>query len=271
MLAESFDWATRRIPLDPLLSALERAWVRRFVRQRNYAARVVPKHLHGGSYFTEAAETIFEEAPKRKPPGTALDRIAQSVDLLDKFTDRQSEDAFRRVTAAALVAGSNQTMVDSGTLRPAFGLKSDPVKRYLKARSAEQLGRDVDASTKKRLRALLVRGYEEGWRQSRLIKEIRELYDGFTYSRAKVIAIYEVGNAYSEGSLQQARDLESDGIAMEKAWATAANPCPICDPNGAAGWIPLEESFPSGHDRPMAHGRCRCSLMTRTVRAERAA
>lgn len=53
-------------------------------------------------------------------------------------------------------------------------------------------------------------------------------------------------------------------VAMyEKLWVTDGEPCEICDENAIAGWIPMDEEFPSGHDEPDAHPNCKCVLETR--------
>lgn len=51
--------------------------------------------------------------------------------------------------------------------------------------------------------------------------------------------------------------------AYEKRWQTDANPCPVCDENSLAGWIPMDETFPSGDDEPLAHPNCYCELVVR--------
>jgi hypothetical protein len=49
--------------------------------------------------------------------------------------------------------------------------------------------------------------------------------------------------------------------APGKCWITAQDHrvCIACQQNQWAGWIPIDVLFPSGHDRPPAHPRCRCA------------
>lgn len=52
----------------------------------------------------------------------------------------------------------------------------------------------------------------------------------------------------------------------EKRWMSGFDDsrlCEICKANEAAGWIPFNEPFPSGHMRPLAHEDCGCSLDSR--------
>jgi len=70
-------------------------------------------------------------------------------------------------------------------------------------------------------------------------------------------------DAWLERGLKQSRGLQSAGLPMEKSWLTCGDDtvCEICNGNAEAGWIPLDEPFPSGHMRPLAHDGCRCDLL----------
>ena len=75
----------------------------------------------------------------------------------------------------------------------------------------------------------------------------------------------EIGDAYAEGNLIVAQELAAAGIEMEKAWSTVGDDkvSELCAGNEAQGWIPLEDAFQSGHQRPLGHPGCRCDLRTR--------
>ncbi len=62
-----------------------------------------------------------------------------------------------------------------------------------------------------------------------------------------------------------AEELERTGHRMEKSWEHRLHPglCDICRKNSEAGWIPLHEAFPSGHQTPPAHDGCRCGSVIR--------
>lgn len=51
----------------------------------------------------------------------------------------------------------------------------------------------------------------------------------------------------------------------EKLWLTDGRPCEVCEENAVAGWIPVDQSFPSGDWEPRAHPNCKCSLEVRKV------
>lgn len=261
-LAESLLWASRRAIVDPLILELMIAWEECFRRQGRYFIRKGVPKLQEGTFF---------EAAARQPDMRALDAIAAAVNTLDDFRDTFAGQTFTRVVSLALVGGAQQTQRDTGSFILGFDLKSPVVLDYLKQHSAEKLGADVDATTKTRLRSLLTKGYKESWGIGRTKVEIRNLFDGFAAkatqahieTRAELIAVTEIGQAFSHGALEQGKRMEDQGIKMEKAWALAANACAICAPNASQGWILIERQFFSGHDRPLAHPACRCSLLLR--------
>lgn len=78
------------------------------------------------------------------------------------------------------------------------------------------------------------------------------------------------GNIYIQQSFVQAQDLQSAGIEMEKSWSAVddGKDCESCKKNEQAGWIPLNQAFPSGHQIPLAHAGCRCDLRIRRKKEE---
>jgi hypothetical protein len=66
------------------------------------------------------------------------------------------------------------------------------------------------------------------------------------------------GNAVAE-------KLEQMGLPQEKSWRASPDEktCPICRGNQDAGWIPLHDPFPSGHQMAPAHMKCRCRTLKR--------
>lgn len=251
------DWADRAQIVNPLIAKLYAVTVRRFNRQRNHLL----KNLSPLSdYFVEAATL------KRKPPKSTVESV---VDSLDSFTFTLFDRTFEDAVAAAIVGGAK--LADAGGLEVSFNLKSEPVAKYIRERSAAKMGADIDATTKDRLRSLISTAYEEQWTRPKLVKQIKALYSGFTTrigtgpirNRAELIALTELGKAMSYGTLEGAKDLEARGITMEKKWGLASGACPICQANADQEWIPIGNAFASGATMPLQHPACRCSLMTR--------
>jgi len=60
----------------------------------------------------------------------------------------------------------------------------------------------------------------------------------------------------------------ADEGATEKSWVGGT--CETCIENADAGWIDMDDQFPSGDDEPPAHPNCNCELETRDVQEARA-
>jgi hypothetical protein len=146
-----------------------------------------------------------------------------------------------------------------------FDLKNPRAVAYLEAHGAE-LVRNIDETTRDYIRTVLVEGASKGWSYGEMARRISGRYKEFAVgrpqlhidSRAHMIAVTEVGNAYAEGNLQVAQGLAAAGLKMEKSWHTRSDDRTeaICLDNEAEGWIPLEQTFSSGHMRPLAHPAC---------------
>jgi hypothetical protein len=123
------------------------------------------------------------------------------------------------------------------------------------------------------LNTILTQAADEGWSYQRTAEAIIDRYKEFAIgkpqehidSRAHLIAVTEVGNAYVEGNMIVARDLQDAGVEMEKAWSTVGDSkvTEECKANEAQGFIPIDQPFLSGDMRPLRFPGCRCDLLTR--------
>lgn len=250
-LVENLAWFDRRRVVDQPIALLTSAWQARFDAQSRYIIR------RGLPYLRSVKES--ED-----------DAIAKALAALAAFKFKAADKALEAGVSIVFKGGGDQSALDIGV---SYLTGDDAVLRYLKLHGAEKLAADVDDTTRKLVRAKLVQSFEDKWTYNRTVKEIRALFAGFSATapqahirnRAELIAVNELGNAYSAGSLFVGRDLKSQGYAIEKAWALAANPCPMCQGNAAQGWIDIDKVFSSGHDAPCGHPACRCSLTTRTA------
>lgn len=73
-----------------------------------------------------------------------------------------------------------------------------------------------------------------------------------------IFAHNETADALSSASLDRMKDMGIEG----KEWVTAGDDrvCEICLGNEAAGVIPTDKAFPSGHMHPPGCENCRCAL-----------
>lgn len=87
-------------------------------------------------------------------------------------------------------------------------------------------------------------------------------------SRAHLVAVTEVGDAYEHGNEIVVNDLAAAGLRMEKKWDTIGDGrvSDGCRENEQAGWIPIDEEFPSGDMRPLRFPGCRCTALYRRAR-----
>jgi hypothetical protein len=131
------------------------------------------------------------------------------------------------------------------------------------AQRAAQLVTGINLQTQQRMAQLIARGIRdklgvEG--TGRLIR--RELLD-MSVRRSNLIATTEINDAMSEAMLQkmQARNAPGKTTVLSRI-----NPCPVCINNHQAGAMPIDQAFPSGHQRPPFHPDCHCTLVTKRLR-----
>jgi SPP1 gp7 family putative phage head morphogenesis protein len=112
----------------------------------------------------------------------------------------------------------------------------------------------MDMETKSRLAKIISDGIDNKRGVEGLARDIRKEFEDMSKTRARMISLTETNNALSEGSLQRMKDMGVDG----KEWIPI-RPCQICADNAAAGVIPIDQPFPSGHMRTPAHPNCVCT------------
>lgn len=140
-----------------------------------------------------------------------------------------------------------------------FGQIDDRVAAWA-ADNAAELVTQVTDTTREKLRALIADGIADGLTREEIISDMMDSYS-FSEERAALIADTEIGFANSAGSLMGLQEAEDAGVNVKKEWDATDEPCPICQGNQAVGAIPLDATFPSGDDAPLAHPNCRCVLV----------
>ena len=156
-----------------------------------------------------------------------------------------------------------------------FNLDNPLAVAYLRQVGAD-LVTNVNSTTRDTLRRIAVQAAEEGWSYNRTAKAITDRFVEFAVgkpqlhiqSRAHLVAVTELGNAYEESNLIVAQDMASEGLEMEKKWLTTGDDrvSDGCRENEAQGWIPAGDDFKSGHQRPLRFPGCRCSSEFRVKR-----
>lgn len=282
--------AAHRRDLAELARAIDRLLEAAAHRTRDRATRTIRQRLTRdlraafrgqGSAVQDALERAQERLQRALAPASESRRQfheADAPDWLDALlgdvlddTAAPFVDAIERAVGASLDAGAQETARQSG-IAGAFTLDNPAAVGYAEDYAARLVAR-INATTRDGIRRLVAEAVGDGWSYQQLAGAIRETYQGFTTpkpqqhirDRAELVAVTEVGNAYEAGTAGTIRQLEQAGLAMEKAWLTVGDERvdDECAANEAAGWIPATAAFPSGHDRPLAHPACRCTLQFR--------
>lgn len=207
-------------------------------------------------YFIEASlaskfDTVFEEA-------TADTSIAMMQAL-----EKASSDAL-------LLAA--QTAISAFNVQINFTLDNPRAIQYLQDYGVEKITQ-IDEATKADIRKLLDAAIQNGVSYSAVAQQIKKRYTEFAegkpqihiQSRATLIAVTEIGNAFQEGNLIGVKAIQDSGLVMQKAWSTTGDDrvSEGCKANAKAGWIDLDALFPSGDLRPLRFPGDRCVLLFR--------
>ncbi len=94
-------------------------------------------------------------------------------------------------------------------------------------------------------------------------RRYESMYQRQLRNRRKTIAQNEMHEAMASGERLRA---EARG-AKRKLWQTRGDGkvSDICAGNEADGWVPIDDEFSSGHDRPPGHVGCRCAASYMTA------
>jgi len=196
---------------------------------------------------------------------TEMDTLAV---LLKPITELQS---------AALNAGVRYAIADL-ELGGSFKLPQPRAVAFLRQQGADRVTM-INQTTRDRMRSLITQAVDEGWSYTKTAKAIKDRFDGFAgkmpqqhiRDRAELVAVTEAGDAYEEGAMQVGHELVLAGLVMEKSWLTVGDDRvdgARCAANHAQGWILLDQAFQSGHQRPLAHPACRCTILVQRRKQE---
>ncbi|MCH7945460.1 MAG: hypothetical protein IIC73_05515 [Armatimonadetes bacterium] len=172
---------------------------------------------------------------------------------------------------SALLNGGTHAISDFA-VEGSFDLANPRAVAYLENHAADAVTA-INETTRSELRTIITNGVDKGKSYDAIAREIRERFDGFSTpsplkhirSRAHLVAVTEVGDAYEAGNRAVIDGLVDDGLTMQKSWSTTGDSRvdPICDGNEGEGWIPVEDTFSSGDGEPLAHPGCRCGNLYR--------
>lgn len=272
--AENFVEAVRRSMRlrrrEQMARRLELSLRKAFHEQERLFMAGFRKHLR--RFFSEDFEgqAAFQQAPLNESI-SASDWLAVWIVVSQKTVELFARPIDQAVQAA-FESGALAMIGDVG-IELSFNLSNPRAEAYL-ADYGARLVANIDETTREYLQTVITQAVDEGWSYDQTAQAIANRYEEFAVgrpqehidSRAHGIAVTEIGNAYAEGNLAVAQELQAAGIRMEKKWDTVGDDrvnLEICKPNEQQSWIPLDQPFQSGHLRPLGHPYCRCDLLTR--------
>lgn len=192
-------------------------------------------------------------------------------DVADETLDLFSRPLLLAVQQA-LKAGGNQMVASFGMSDLFFGLANPGAVRFLGQVGGLHI-RNINETTREAIQTLLSTGSEEGWSYDKVAAAIRDRFEEFAIgrpqehieSRAHLVAVTEIGEAYENAGFIAAGDLRAGGVQMEKMWVTTGDNkvSDGCAQNEAQGWIPYETTHMSGHQHPLRFPGCRCDEIYR--------
>ena len=138
---------------------------------------------------------------------------------------------------------------------------------YARERGSQLLRVDGDLNVVKATRAKVNTIVSDALANGEGVKTVqKKLREDFLFSRSRAatIARTEAATALGQGMQTVARNQGRN----EKRWQTQGDSHVdefICVPNGAVGWIGMEEEFPSEHNQTPGHPNCKCMTRFRTA------
>lgn len=172
------------------------------------------------------------------------------------------------VTQAVLQGIADQ----ASELGISFDLQNPRAVAWAEAHAAEMVTA-IDDETRRQIHDIVSKGAAEGSSYDQIAKQITERFAQFAVgkpqehidSRAHLVAVTELGNAYEQGTWLAVQGMKDAGLAMEKYWQTVGDGkvSEGCAENEGAGWIDVDELFPSGDEHPLRFPGCRCTCLYR--------
>lgn len=199
------------------------------------------------------------------------------VNLLLAILNTNEKDwagSLAKILADAFRVGA-QRMRTEVEVDISFNLDTTEIRQLIDTTAADLVS-NINRTTRDRIRNIISEGIKDSQSYSAIAKRLRDTFEGFgapsplrhIRDRAELIAVTEIGNAYMQAQLQQGRRIIQKGIQLQKGWLTVGDDRveEDCLRNQQAGWIDFDATFPTGHQAPLEHPGCRCSMTTRRKR-----
>ena len=224
-----------------------------------------------------AHRTVFMREFERVGPGilgeaSPLPAIEGALEAAYQATLADFLAPIEEAAGAAIAAAAKHRVAEFG-VSFAFDPKNPRAIAAIKAQAVASV-EEIDATTRDDLTRILTQGMEEGYNYQQVARAIAAKYDEYAVpvtrprhirNRAELIAVTEAAEAYETGNRLVIDEMTAVGLEMEKQWSTVGDDrvSDGCRENSQAGWIPVDQLFPSGHQHPPRFPGCRCATLYR--------
>lgn len=238
---------------------------------------------------TRAIYRIFQKQKKRlvemlekESKGFRLTVKGIDDDIIDPFIDDTGEEIpeyLLEVLPKIMEEGAKEPIKRYKDLLPenyalVFNVDTEPATIYLANLYDLHLSQrqgSILRTTRDELRRIIGDGIREGLSYGEVAKQIID-EDPFVFSksRAKMIAVNEIGRSYGWANHEPGKVLDDEGYVLEKSWQTSDDDKvrPTHTENENAGWIPFSDEFPGTGDEfgPSTNDiNCRCTSTHKIV------
>jgi hypothetical protein len=229
--------------IAPARARLQKLFAGYFKRQGAAVLAVVRPRIQAAL----TSHPIQESSAGGKRFSDAL--IPASLHPLRFAVTAAEEDEYASIIKAA-IAGAAKTL--AAELKSGATISDDVAGDWLRENSLTKLTGGFSETSIDRLRNAVADAWDKGGSADQIVTAIKDTFADFSDSRAEMIAQTEANDAYMEG-----RDAMAQELGMEeKIWsADGSDACEECQGQIEAGWVPIDEDFPSGDDPPL-HPNC---------------
>jgi len=234
------------------ISKAVRPWSSQAVIDLTKAYRAYFK-VQKGFVLTELAEQMnFTEINKAEWDSPVTEEELEKA-------RKELEKIFIATVWATATRGAQQFLKDL-SIWADFWVSDLIAVQYAKDRAGEMITK-IDETTRKQVNKIIVDSLEEGLDFNQVAKLINKKFASFSKTRAKFIAVNEIGNAYEVWKIKQAEDYsQRSWNQMLKKWVTQWDwlVTALCHKNSSDWFIKIEQPFSSWDDRPLRFPWCRC-------------
>ncbi len=205
----------------------------------------------------------FKKVSKKAVKSTVPEDVET---ILGKLPELLLYTSVIKESSAALLLGGTSRVRRSKLAKIGinFNLSNPLAVEYIEKDKILALAK-MSQTTKDELRPVLLEAIKTGQSHQELSATLSNKFL-FSKTRAKMIAVHEIGDAYEQGNYIPMQDAQAEGYEVMKKWLTVGDSrvTPSHRQNQGDGWIPLDKTFSgTGDERAPASNNpnCRCTTL----------